>query len=152
MRILASAICVLAILCAPLCIASQAAEIHGIANKCLDVSGGSSANGTPIILYVCKGAPNNANQVWGVANGAIIGIGNKCLDVKGGSSADGTPIILYGCTGNANQQWTISHGQIRGLENKCLDVSGGGSADGTPIILYTCKTPPNNANQLWTVR
>ena len=42
---------------------SRAAEIRGIGNKRLDVSGGVSAkaDGTPIILWQCLGAEN---QKW----------------------------------------------------------------------------------------
>jgi glucosylceramidase len=80
------------------------AEIVGIGNKCLDVKGGGSADGTEIILWSCHG---KANQRWEVVNGAIKGIGGKCLDVKGGGSADGTSIILWPCHGKANQRWAI---------------------------------------------
>ena len=40
---------------------SHAAEIRGIAGKCLDVSGGGSDDGTPIILWPCHGG---GNQQW----------------------------------------------------------------------------------------
>ena len=92
---------VVVILCAPFSVASQAAEIRGIGNKCLDVKGGSSED---IILYQCTGG---ANQRWTITNGEIRGIGNKCLDVKGSSTADSTPILLYQCTNNPNQRWVI---------------------------------------------
>ena len=90
---------------AVLCDISQAAEIRGIGNKCLDVKGGGSADGTPIILWPCHGSPN---QQWAVVPpGLIRGIGGKCLDVTGGGSADGTPIILWPCHGTDNQKWII---------------------------------------------
>jgi hypothetical protein len=39
------------------------AEIVGIGDKCLDVKGGGSADGTKIILWPCK-KDNKANQRW----------------------------------------------------------------------------------------
>jgi uncharacterized protein YuzB (UPF0349 family) len=149
MKSFALAVCGLVILSAPLSVASQAAEIRGIGNKCLDVQGGRSDDLTPIILYHCNGG---ANQQWTVANGEIRGIGNKCLDVKGGGAEDLTPIILYHCAGGANQRWAVVNGEIRGIGNKCLDVKGARPDDLTPIILYRCKGAPDNSNQRWVVR
>jgi len=121
------------------------AGIIGLGGKCLDVQGGSDADGTPIILYRCQ---NRANQNWQLQNGAIVGLGGKCLDVQGGRNADGTPIILYHCHTGANQHWQLQNGSLVGLGGKCLDVIGGVDADGTPIDLYTCH---GGANQQWQI-
>jgi hypothetical protein len=123
-------------------------EIHGIDGKCLDAAGGSSANGTRIILWPCHGG---ANQRWKVmASGLVIGIGGKCLDALGGNSANGTPVILWSCHRGDNQLWEITNNrELLGIGNKCLDVSGGGSANGSPIILWTCHGGPN---QRWDAR
>jgi hypothetical protein len=84
---------------------SRAAEIRGIGNKCLDVSGGGSADGTPIIFWSCHGGDN---QKWAVVpSGLIRSINGKCLDVSGGVSANGTPIILWSCHGGENQNWIV---------------------------------------------
>ena len=129
------------------CGRSNADEIRGIGNKCLDVSGGGSEDGTPVIIWSCYGG---ANQQWTFTNtGEIQGIGNKCLDVSGGGSEDGTPVIIWSCHGGANQQWTFTNsGEIQGIGNKCLDVSGGGSEDGTPVIIWSCH---GGANQMWNL-
>jgi hypothetical protein len=37
---------------------ASAAQIVGIGGKCLNVQGGGSADGTPIILWPCSGTPN----------------------------------------------------------------------------------------------
>ena len=62
MKTIASAIIALAVLCT----AAQAVEIRGIGNKCLDVTEGNSADGTPVILYQCKGRGDNANQLLAI--------------------------------------------------------------------------------------
>jgi len=122
-------------------------EIRGIANKCLDVRGGDSDNGTPVEIWPCHGG---ANQEWRFSpQGEIRGIANKCLDVKGGVSNDGTPVILWPCNGGANQQWRYVHGELPGVGDKCLDVKGGVSDDGTLIILWRCH---GSANQKWRMR
>src|SRR5208283_4081897 len=81
-------------------------EIRGIANKCLDVRGGDSDNGTPVEIWPCHGG---ANQEWRFVHGELPGVGDKCLDVKGGVSDDGTLIILWRCHGSANQKWRMRH-------------------------------------------
>jgi cytochrome c len=123
-----------------------AAEMVGIGGKCLDVQGGSSADGTPVILWSCHG---RENQRWEVSNGAIKGNGGKCLDVKGGVAADGTSVILWPCHGGENQRWEVINGAIKGIGGKCLDVKGGGAADGSSIILWSCH---GKENQRWVIR
>jgi hypothetical protein len=81
-----------------LCFAStnaSAAQIVGIGGKCLNVKGGGSADGTPIILWHCSGTPN---EQWHRNGSRITGIGGKCLNVQGGGDANGTPIILWPCS------------------------------------------------------
>jgi hypothetical protein len=83
----------------------HATEIRGIGNKCLDVSGGGSGDGTPVIIWPCHGG---RNQQWNITrSGEIRGIGNKCLDVSGGGSGDGTPVVIWPCHGGANQKWRV---------------------------------------------
>src|SRR5882757_7207171 len=77
--------------------------------KCLDVSGGSTANGAKIQLWDCNGT---GAQQW-AANAAqdiVNPQANKCLDATGPSSADGTPLQIWSCGGGANQKWTVPGG------------------------------------------
>lgn len=125
---------------------AHAVEIRGLGDKCLDVRGGSSANGTSIIMWSCH---QGANQSWRFAGRAIIGLGGKCLDVQGNSSADGTPVILWSCHGGANQQWRFhSDGTVRGLGGKCLDVRQASTANGAQLIIWPCH---GQGNQLWRI-
>lgn len=124
------------------------AEIRGIDGKCLDVEGGSSVDGTRVVLWPCHGG---SNQRWKVLrDGKVLGIDGKCLDVLGGSSDSNTPVIIWACHGGDNQRWEITdNGELRGLEKKCLDPSGWGSANGAPIILWPCH---GRSNQWWKAR
>ena len=123
-------------------------EIRGIDGKCLDAAGGSSADGTPVILWPCHGG---SNQRWKVLpNGTVLGINGKCLDALGGRSENGTPVIIWTCHGGDNQRWEITDNhQLLGIGNQCLDASGFGLANGAPIILWACH---GGANQRWDAR
>ncbi|NKE60501.1 glycoside hydrolase family 95 protein [Lentzea sp. PSKA42] len=79
--------------------------ITGNGGMCLDASGGSSADGTGVIMWACSGS---ANQKWSLQpNGSITGIGGKCLDVAGGSTATGARLQLWSCNDSGAQRWTM---------------------------------------------
>jgi beta-glucanase (GH16 family) len=121
--------------------------IKGLAGKCVDVNGASSANGTAVQLYDCNGS---AAQQWTVGSDGTIRALGKCLDVNAGGTADGTKVQLYDCNGSAAQQWAVSSANdiVNPQANKCLDVTGNTSANGTPLQIWTCS---GAANQKWTV-
>src|SRR3954464_11797571 len=75
--------------------AATAGPITGFGGKCVDVAGGSSANGTAIQLYDCNGS---GAQKWtvGKSDGSVQALG-KCLDVADGASTDGAKVQLYDC-------------------------------------------------------
>lgn len=111
--------------------------------RCLDVSGASSANGTPMIIWDCGGG---ANQQF-TLNGKALQVLGKCLDMPGNASA-GTQVRIWDCQGGTNQQWNINgDGSISNVQNGlCLDVNGAGTANGTAVIVWNCHT---GANQRW---
>jgi hypothetical protein len=121
--------------------------IVGIAGKCLDVRGGSAADGTQVQISSCTGA---AGQQWTVTPGSTIKALGKCLDVSGGSTANGAKVQLWSCHGGANQNWqAYSDGSLRSVPSgKCLDVSGNSSSDGAVVHLWTCH---GGANQRWVL-
>lgn len=120
--------------------------ITGLAGKCLDVAGASSANGAAVQLYDCNGT---AAQQWTVgADGTIRALG-KCLDVTGNSTVNGAKLQLWDCTGGANQKWSVSAARdiVNQQADKCADVTGNSSTNGTPIQIWSCT---GAANQKWT--
>jgi glucosylceramidase len=125
---------------------SPGGQITGLAGKCMDVAGASSADGTPVQLYTCNGT---AAQQWTRAGDGTIQALGKCLDVSGGSTANGAKVQLYTCNGTAAQQWTYTSGHdiVNPQANSCLDVTGNNSADGTPLQIWSCT---GAANQKWT--
>ncbi|MFJ5264484.1 ricin-type beta-trefoil lectin domain protein [Streptomyces sp. NPDC088387] len=125
---------------------SQSGALVGLANKCLDVAGGSSADGTAVQLYDCNAS---TAQQWTVqSDGSIRALG-KCLDVNGGSTADGAQTQLYTCNGTGAQQWSYNATTgdvVNTAANKCLDVTGNSSANGARAQIWSCT---GAANQKW---
>jgi hypothetical protein len=116
-------------------------------NRCLDVPGAATANGTLLQIWDCNGG---ANQQWtSLSNGELQVYGNKCLDVPGFSTTPGTRVQVYDCNGGSNQQWTLnSDGTVVGRgAGLCLDVVGAGTANGTAVDIWTCN---GGSNQKWT--
>jgi hypothetical protein len=128
--------------------ASTAEILRGVgSNRCLDVSGAQTTNGTQMIIWDCNGG---ANQQWTLlSNGELQVYGNKCLDVLNHATTAGSKVAIWDCNGGANQQWTLnSDGTIVGRESGlCLDVAGGATANGTSVEIWSCS---GSSNQKWT--
>jgi glucosylceramidase len=129
--------------------ADRTGSFVGLAGKCLDVAGASSANGTAVQLYDCNGT---AAQQWTVQpDGSVQALG-KCLDVTSGSTADGAKVQLYDCNGTGAQQWSYNPSTgdvVNTAADKCLDVTDNSSANGARAQIWSCT---GAANQKWTLR
>ena len=116
-------------------------------NRCLDVPGVATANGTLLEIWDCNGG---TNQQWtSLSNGELQVYGNKCLDVPNHATTAGTKVEIWDCNGGANQQWTLnSNGTVVGVESGlCLDVTSAGTANSTAVEIWTCN---GASNQQWT--
>jgi non-reducing end alpha-L-arabinofuranosidase len=126
------------------------AELVGAqSNRCLDVTGQSTANGTAAQLWDCSGNPN---QRWTYTSGKQLQVyGSKCLDAANKGTTNGTSVIVWDCNGQTNQQWNVNaDGTITGVQSGlCLDANGAGTANGTKVILWACN---GGANQRWSQR
>jgi alpha-galactosidase len=116
--------------------------------RCLDITGGSQANGTLAAIWDCNG---NANQRFTSTSAGELRVygGTKCLDVVGAATANGTAVNIWDCNGQANQRFRLNaDGTITAVgSGKCLDVSGGATANGTKVQIWDCG---GAANQKWT--
>ncbi|MEU2553188.1 ricin-type beta-trefoil lectin domain protein [Streptomyces sp. NPDC013313] len=128
---------------------AQSGSFVGLAGKCLDVAGGSSANGTAVQLYDCNGS---AAQKWTVAaDGSVQALG-KCLDVTSASTADGAKVQLYDCNGTGAQRWSYNPATgdvVNTAAGKCLDVTDNSSANGARAQIWSCT---GAANQKWKLQ
>src|SRR5690348_14870075 len=122
-------------------------QIIGIAGKCLDNSGGSIANGNPIVLSACNGS---AEQQWTLPGDGTIRNQGHCLAVQHAGITSMTPVWLYACDGGPAQLWQANgnHTVVNPHSGLCLADSHSGTADGNPIWVYTCDAGPA---QLWQV-
>ncbi|MEV0533206.1 RICIN domain-containing protein [Kitasatospora sp. NPDC050463] len=120
-------------------------QITGYVNKCLDVRGGSSSNGTPIQMWDCLG---NVNQSWQIASDGTIRAVGKCLDVTGGATGNGTPLQIWDCNGTGSQKWVVrADGAIVNPQSgRALDVRGYDTANGALVQIWDFN---GTANQLW---
>ena len=72
--------------------------------KCMDVTNGGTADGTPVILFQCHGG---TNQVWIPTGGKLVNpVSGKCLDVPGSVAAQGTKLDIATCSNASGQTWT----------------------------------------------
>jgi lysophospholipase L1-like esterase len=125
--------------------APQGQVRSGITGKCLDVKGGSSADGTPADIWTCNGS---TGQTWSAHSDGTLRALGKCLDATGRGTANGTPIEIWDCNGGANQQWQATGGGYRNpASGRCLDDPGLSATDGTQLVLWDCN---GGANQQWT--
>ena len=123
--------------------------IVGVASqRCVDINGNSTANGTQAQIWDCNGG---TNQSWTYdASLNLVVYGNKCLQASGGATSTGTAAVIGDCTGQAYQHWNVNtNGTITNAQTGlCLDVNAAGTANGSKLILWTCH---GGANQQWTV-
>jgi len=122
-------------------------RITGVAGKCVDIAGASSANGTAVQLYDCNGT---GAQTWTVGSDGTIRALGKCLDVAAAGTANGSLIQIYDCNGTGAQGW---QGRADGtllnpVSGKCLDAANNSSANGTRLQIWTCAA---SANQKWVL-
>ena len=126
---------------------SISGQIVGIAGKCLDNSGGSTADGNPIVLSTCNGS---TEQQWTLPGDGTIRNQNHCLAVQHAGTASMTPVWLYTCDGGPAQLWSMGSGNevINPHSGLCLADSHSATTDGNPIWVYTCDDGPA---QQWSV-
>lgn len=128
---------------------SGATKVTGIGGKCVDVAGGSMAEGAVIQILTCTGS---AGQQWSPPAswpGPVMALG-KCMAPAGGNTANRTRVLLYTCDGSAAQQWNLAPGGLikHPLSGRCFDAENASSADGTLLIIWDCH---GNANQRWVL-
>jgi hypothetical protein len=123
-------------------VGAPAGQINPSSSRCLDVTGASTAAGSPTIIWDCHGG---VNQQWTrTASGELRVFGSSCLDVEGGRTTNGTAVIIWPCHGGTNQQWSFRpNGSVVGVgSGKCLDVTSSGTANGVRVQISDCNGSP----------
>ncbi len=125
------------------------APIRGVqSQRCVDINGRSTTNGTQAQLWDCNGQTNQAFTYDASQN--LVVYGNKCLQASNGGTSAGTAVVIGDCTGAASQHWNVNaDSSITNVQSGlCMDANGAGTANGTKLILWTCS---GGSNQKWTV-
>jgi hypothetical protein len=125
---------------------AAAPQILTFANKCVDVRGANTGDGTLIDEWTCNGTVAQNFSIVSIGGGLvnIKTFAGKCVDVSGGHTGDGTIIDEWTCNGTVSQQFTIvplgnGFSTIKTFAGKCVDVRGAGTGDGTFIDEWTCN-------------
>ncbi|MDD4975799.1 MAG: RICIN domain-containing protein [Bacteriovorax sp.] len=129
--------------------------------KCLDITGGSSTNGTRIQQYDCiHGDPNQTWKLVSRSDGVwsfVSQISQKCLDFSAQQIfSDGNVVQQWNCSGAINQSFSlIERGanlyQIKAITpNECLDVPAQ-SIDSNGALLHTWACGPQTNQDFYFV-
>ena len=131
----------------------QAGDLLGLGDKCFDVLGSGTADGTPLIIFRCTG---NANQEWTFESIGgelrLRGLDGKCA-VPGGPQTGGFEQLVLGNCASAGARWNVTEvgeapyfGLVNSLTGECLDIFGSSADDLTPAGIFRCT---GNENQAW---
>jgi hypothetical protein len=134
-----------------------------VSNKCLEVAGSGTANGTVVYQMACSGANNQRWQLDDVVLpplGWDLLIRNvqsswKALCIYGALPDNGARTHMWEYLGLPDQKWRIEdagQGYYRlkvQHTQKCLDLSNGSTVPGAQVQQWDCQA--NNINQLWRV-
>jgi len=118
-------------------------------NRCVDITGQSSNDGTQLQIYDCG---TQWNQKWTLTNGAFKNPqSGKCINETG--TGNGSSVTLQTCNGSTAQQWQVrSNGNIvNTASGRCLDVIGQATGNGSKLQIYDCVAA-GQSNQQWTLR
>ncbi|KAJ7753097.1 ricin B lectin domain-containing protein [Mycena maculata] len=127
-------------------------------DKCLDLTGGSATDGTPMQIWTCTDGDNN--QEWTLSDGAIQwSQTSSCLDLTDGSLTNGNVMQIWGCTDGPNQQWTFTTGPgspptpnqyIHPTANSGDCLTAASNTDGAAVEIEPCIST-GSASQNWTI-
>jgi len=119
-------------------------EVIGAGNLCLDVRGGTAAEGQPLQLYTCN---HTAAQQVGYQSDRTVRMLGRCIAPSG--TGNNALVSTVTCTGGTGQTWTRqSDGTLVNIASgRCLDVPNGNTTPGAvQLQLFDCNT---SAAQRW---
>jgi len=133
--------------------------VNANSGRCIDVPGGSTANGTTLIQYGCWTGATQAFTFDPIYPGSKVGAvsntsSGKCWDVLDASTATGAAVGQWGCWAGGNQRFslrTAANGNyliVAQHSGLCVEVAGSSTANSGAIVQNTCT---GAANQQWDV-
>ncbi|QGN49764.1 hypothetical protein GKC29_24995 [Micromonospora sp. WMMC415] len=114
------------------------------AGKCVDLTSGTTTNGTDIQSYTCNGT---AAQNWSLVptdttnSTFTIQAFGKCMVPQSEGTANGTPVEIWDCVpSKAAHKWRADGGTLRNVgSSRCLYLPGSSTVNGTNLQLYDCN-------------
>jgi hypothetical protein len=127
-------------------------------NKCVDVPGGATTNGTDLDLWSCGGGTNQSYVATDLGGGQWQfknTNSGKCWDMTGNSTSTGALVEQWTCktSGYANQVFTLTSAGAGYFTLKnvnsglCVDIAGNSTANGAVVEQWTCNGGSNQAFQ-----
>lgn len=114
-------------------------------NKCLDVEGGATSNGTNVALWDCHGGDN---QKWTMDDAGRMRpkhAPNMCLDIQGDNDEVDRNIFIWDCNDPTVPTWRTINGNIYAYTTNVVITSGSGA---TGSNVYTDR-PAQTSNKIW---
>ncbi|MFJ2778805.1 ricin-type beta-trefoil lectin domain protein [Kitasatospora sp. NPDC087315] len=120
------------------------AVLTGTTPICLDATGASSANGTPVETWTCH---DGSAQQWTIGSDGTLRVLGACARPVGGQAGANAQIELWTCDGSDSQRWhTTADGALVHQSGLCLDIPRSSTVPGTRVALWTCN---QGSNQKW---
>ena len=136
---------------------------NSTSTSCMDVSGGSSADGTAVQLYSCNGTRSQAwslvpvTGTFGNAYELVAAVSGSCLAITGSSMTNGAKSLEWHCQGSPQlaQLWQLysvgtSYELVSLNSGKCLDLPSGSTQNGNQLQQWDCDNGAN-PNQIWNL-
>lgn len=119
-------------------------EAIGVGGLCLDVRGGTAAEGQPVQVYTCN---HTAAQTVSHAADDTLQVLGRCVTAAG--TANRAAITTNACAGSAGQLWTrrADGTLLNPASGRCLDVPDSNTTPGAAQLqLYDCL---GTGGQIW---
>jgi hypothetical protein len=137
---------------------------------CMDVEGGSRADGARVRQAPCNGGWSQAwepfvvsRDGWGQPQYHLVNDNSHlCLQAAATTPAQGAVLYQAPCSGNRGQEWSLTHPVSNPASGRVMDVWGVSTSPGAPVWLwdylagrnqdwYTSPLPDGFATQLVVV-
>lgn len=118
---------------------------------CLDIAGGSTANGAKVQQQACSGAASQQFQLRADTNGSwrLVDVASgKSLDVTDMSTANGAKLQQWTTAATDNQRFTVTSSgsgyALKGVgSGRCLDITDKSTAAGAALQQWDCAGSTN---------
>ena len=114
-------------------------------DRCLDVPGFATTDGTALDLYDCNAG---GNQSWNIEDQQVSVYASKCLAIGGDGTSAGSPAVIADCAKSPQQTWTLkSDGSLVSLQSPGLCLTAATTDNGSAVTAERCT---GDTRQQWS--